>query len=776
MNKLHPKNFLGFLCLIQSFYAQKPIEEYYKNYFQDTREIPYLHLNKTSFFNGEEVWFQAYVIEQNSNQLHPQTSNLYLSVFDEEGKLKDQHLIHIKNGIGKGNFLVDSTFTKEKYVLKASTKWMKNFKEDNSYSQKITIVKNGVKKKSKETNETDFFEFKLFPEGGHIIANSMNNIAFLIKDANHKGIVPAKGIIKDLNQKIIQEFTTNAFGFGRVKLPFVKDQIYHFEATLANGVVLKTQTSRPRLVGISTNIEEKENSFLIQVFTNQNSLPYFTNKHFSIFVHNSRNYIKYPFTFSNKTLYQLEIQKKDLWNGINIVTIFNHNNRPILERLIYNNSESLSLAIDIQKQEIQNDSIRLTLYNKSDSKAYISASFLPKETESVHPNHSIISSVLLKPYVKGYIENPNYYFDNRNKNSVKDLQLLLMTQGWSKFKWSNIFNFKSDKKFDFENGITVTANFNRDFKKERKYILFSPSNNLITEISSNNNPYVLKNSFIKKNSVLSFGLKQGDNILKISPSLTYTNSNLPERVNALDSLSVFNELQLTNFLDIKEGTEVLNEIVIKAKKKEVAQTVYAAATMLRRYQMDQLFIPSGETLIEWLKIKGFGLMELDGFKRLTPRNRFSNTSFSGGNSLPSIMVRVYLDGADVSETIWIVENMYLDEFKEIYFGRNPGRIGEEVHLFRVPPEERKENYSRYTNIKVPVGFLTEKEYYSPKYPSYLTEDFKKFGALYWKPEIEIDGKKIIELKIPMRFQDAIKMYLEGVSKDGLFLSTSKVMK
>lgn len=774
-HKLLPVSLAVFLFCSISLWGQKSIEESYEKYFQDTREIPYLHLNKTSFFNGEEVWFQAYIVEQNSNQLHPQTSNLYLSVFDAKGKLKDQHLIRIKNGIGKGNFLIDSTFTDEKYYLKASTKWMKNFKENNAYSQRISIVQNGLEKKSTSLTEKEYYEFKLFPEGGHIIANSLNNIAFLIKDIHGKGVFPKEGIIRDQKGKIVKRFSTNQFGIGMVNLPFVSNSIYTFEATLFNGIKIKAYTPKPRLIGLSTNIEEKDDAFLLQIFTNSNSLSYLKNKQFTVFVHNSRKYIKFPFALSESTLYELQLQKKDLPHGVNIISIFNEANRPILERLIYHEKENLTAKVLTKKSKIENDSMQIQLFNNSEDSMFLSASFLPEATEANNPNQNLISSVFLKPYVRGYIQNPQYYFNSTNKNRIKDLQLLLMTQGWSKFNWKHIFKKPIERTFEFENGIDITGTFNKKFSRPRTYLLFSPENNIIRELSSSKNPFVLKNTFVKKNSVLSFGLKERDNIIKAAPSLKFSNAQLNDRISSVDSLSTFTELQVTNFLDIRKGTEVLPEIVIKAKKDKPKEQVYGASTMLRRYKMEDILIPSGFTVIDWLRTYGFNLQDVDGFKLFTPRRGFSSGgTFPGMNSLSTILVRVYLDDFEISRSVWMLENMYLDEFREIYFGAEPGRIGEVIYMYRVPPNERPSSSANYANLKSPVGFMTEKEYYSPKYPSYLAKDFKKYGALYWKPSIEIKPNEAFQLKIPMRLQNRMKLFLEGITSKGKFVSESKI--
>ncbi|WP_299162282.1 hypothetical protein [uncultured Tenacibaculum sp.] len=182
------KNYIKIALLLFStiLAAQKSkLNNNYISYFENTREIPFLHLNKTSFLKGEEIWFKAYIQEQNSQKLHPTTTNLYVSIFEESGNLKDQQLIHIKEGMGSGSIDIDSTYTNGNYYLKASTNWMKNFKEDNSFNQKIKII-SSLKSTKKLTRNKGNYEFKLFPEGGHIIENTNNNLGILIKDYTGK--------------------------------------------------------------------------------------------------------------------------------------------------------------------------------------------------------------------------------------------------------------------------------------------------------------------------------------------------------------------------------------------------------------------------------------------------------------------------------------------------------------------------------------------------------------------------------------------------------------
>lgn len=246
------KKKLLFLLLITSnglLFSQNDIDKSYIDYFSNTREVPYLHLNKTSFLQGEEIWFKAYVQEQNSNKLHSTTTNLYVSIFNDKASLIKQKLIQITDGVGRGNFLLDSTYTDSKYYLKASTKWMKNFKEDNAYYQKIKLIKQVENEKNTTASEKDFYEFKLFPEGGHYVANTLNNISLLIKDYKNKGVKIQKGTIKDSDGNIIRHFNTNSLGMNSIRLFLKENDIYTFYATLDNGSEIKAVVPKPEKKG-----------------------------------------------------------------------------------------------------------------------------------------------------------------------------------------------------------------------------------------------------------------------------------------------------------------------------------------------------------------------------------------------------------------------------------------------------------------------------------------------------------------------------------------------
>ena len=730
---------LIFTCIV-FFYTSiqsqsvKKIDSAYINYFEKVREIPHLHLNKTSFLQGENIWFQAYVFEQNSQKLHKPTSNLYVSIYDELGKLKKQKLIHIQNGIGKGNFKIDSSFTNTAYFIKASTNWMRNFDEDFSFSQKIVVVKNNESKVQK-INKDSFFDFQLFPEGGHIVANTFNRIGILLKDANNKGVEITKGTIKDQNGKEIDVFKTNSFGLGEAFLPFKENQKYIFEAILTNGEKIEVMTPDVKKLGITLNLvnDEKNQNFIVNILTNSKTLQNISGKNYKIWLHNTRKYIHYDLKFDvSKKVYAFILEKNSILKGINIITLFNEENKPILERVFYNETDNL-ITNSIKASIISkiNDSLKVTITNNHAEKLFMSGSFLPSLTKAYRPDQNIASSILLNPYVKGNIENAAYYFNEQQKNRLADLDLLLLTQGWSKYNWNQIFINPPSENFKFENGIDITFAFNRKIlpsqQVQMQYVDYKSNENYALTIPLNkNNHFVLENSFITENTMLLFGIKSGENLYKISPSISYTNTLIYDNINKNQIKElVATPNEFSNFSYLLDDYIMLDDVIINSKLQDHKKPENSGIRMkvISNYY-------------GYIESFYFGS---DKYGFLNNRRGASwNVNFGINNQFQSFestsnMIK-FRDFGSLSEPIFTDKKMY-----------DP------------------------STIVLPFGFSKSKEYYSPKYPSFSEKAYLEYGAIFWKPSIEIEANSTVEITIPDNNLDSILLNLEGTDQLGKLL-------
>ncbi|CAM1351933.1 hypothetical protein [Tenacibaculum insulae] len=770
----------------------KTIDTAYVSYFQNTRETPYLHLNKTSFLKGEEIWFQAYVIEQNSKKLHKTTSNLYVSLFNDQKQIKDQFLIHIKNGIGRGSIVLDSTFTEGNYYIKASTNWMKNFKESNSYNQKIKII-SSIKKEKKLIEEKEFYEFKIFPEGGHILESTINNLGILIKDKNGEGVKIKSGNIKNKSKKIIANFKTNFFGLGNVNFFFKKNENYVFEATLENGVIIKATSQKAKKNGITLRVVNSNPNFLsINLKTNKNSLPKLTQSDITVFIHNTNKYKKFNVKFNVKShKYALLINKKELPVGLNTITVFN-NNKPILERLIFINNKSLFSKIETKNTAINSDSLEVNLKNTTNETTHVSASFLPLITKAYTPQNSIVTSAFFKPFIKGDIQNFNYYFTEINQKKLRELDLLLITQGWTKYKWNDIFNNKPKTNFIFENGINITLKSNA--KSKNPVLMYSPENNILREIKSLKAPYLLKNTFVKKNSIVKFGVKSHGNIFETTPILSYSKNSLKETLN-YDHKTKNSELDYSSFKYLPNDFEFLNEVIVKANKRKTESNVFQATTLFNSFKMKDIMIRSGETVMDFVSYKTEKrLNNINGTRVTSPKKKeniskgkisekTSRTKYlealakETASAMPGSLLglSIIINGNNMSHNPSILERMPLEDVEEISFGDKSPRKSGIVYIKTLTPLQLKTKKTKMKIIKLPYGFMNEKEFYNPKYPSYSNKTFKHFGAIYWKPNIIIPANSSISFKIPKNQQKKIKMFMEGMSEKGKVISEEVIL-
>lgn len=774
------------------------IDTSYGEYFQDSREIPYLHLNKTVFLRGEEIWFQAYVLNQNSKKLHEKTTNLYVSIFNQEGALKDQRLIYIDKGIGKGNILLDSTFTRKKYFIKASTNWMRNFNEDQSFVQEITIVNSKEEPQKTSTLKKDaFFDFQVFPEGGHLLEEVTNTLGILIKDKNGNGQLVTNGILKDKKGATISTFNTNSMGIGSITYFYDKGENYTLTATLENGSEVTKSVPKAKEYGVALNVYNPGTPLInITLNTNTSTLGSLIGKTYRIWIHNTSSYYKMNVSFQPKNnTYSILVKKENLSKGVNIITVFDEKNQPILERLIFNYDDSLFQNV-LVKSSKSTDSLKVDFRGVSNEKVYLSASFLPGQTKAYTPSNSLYTAFLLKPYVKGNIENPHYYFTNTNRKKLGALDNLLLTQGWSKYSWNKIFSKPNQLNFKFESGITVNGKLNKRLKKGERLMAFSKENNLLDEVAVSNNGFTFSNYIFRKNSKIDFALQTKKRILRIKPVLQYSSTPLKQELDVAPLVKNNAELEITGFQSLMEERKLLDEIRLATKRREYKNKPYGGNSILTGYKMKDRINANGETILNFLREKRFNVSTTGGDVQITSGRRgvqrtrtnlvenddgtFSTVEAAEIDQparFKSGSVRVFLDDVDITNSLWLLESMYLNAVEEVFFGQLTDTwSAQQIYIYSASPQAIAGNKNPFQSVLLNHGFEKTKEYYQPQYPSYLNDTYLRYGTIFWKPNIVLDKSKTYQLEIPKNLQKHIVMYLEGVSESGKLFSKRVLLK
>jgi hypothetical protein len=321
---------------------------------------------------------------------------------------------------------------------------MKNFDEPNAYVESFKVINpedeslNVMKQDAQISLDAQFL-----PEGGNFIHSVKTNVGVIIKNSDGLGVSNIEGDIYDSDQKFVTSFQTNTLGIGRFQLtPNLK---YNYVAKfnhLNHDYEFEIEDIKPK--GVSIHVNNFSANLAVQLNTNESTLKDIKGKAFKLLIHNGSDSKGTLVTFKEKNILEL-VKFEELFPGVNILTLFDDNNRPVLERMFFNykgvnfiesgtpSSTQLmdSTLIRIPLEKLDRDSIK---------NSNISISVLPAETKSYRRHHNIISQTYLQPYVESYIENAQYYFTDIDNKKKYDLDNLLITQGWSSYSWDNIFN------------------------------------------------------------------------------------------------------------------------------------------------------------------------------------------------------------------------------------------------------------------------------------------------------------------------------------------------
>ncbi|MEM6684558.1 MAG: hypothetical protein AAF617_02090 [Bacteroidota bacterium] len=756
------------------FGQQKSVEATYSDYFSLPREAVYMHLNKTTFFKGEEIWFKGYAYDQKNRLSSKATTNINVGIYDAVGNQVKKALFAAKDGVMHGNFAIDSTFSAGTYYLKAETNWMKNFRENNAFVQKIDIITDEgfAKRKSSETAQ---FDFQFLPEGGHMVANTQNNIGFKVIDSNGKG-VKASGIVYNAQQQQVASFESNALGMGTFLLQPEQNQQYTAKITLENGAEITENMPAAKAEGIALIVKNVVDDMLIVEFnTNEKTLAKYPDKTYKILIHQNGNYKTAMLKFKNTTK-AVSIEKKILFAGVNTITVFDDKQQPVVERLVFNEYGLKNANVHVSKINTINDSILVSIkeLNLNDA-AQVSISVLPEATQSYRPDHSIVSNFYLKPHIRGYIEKPHYYFHNMDQKKQLELDVLLLTQGWSRYDWKDIFGGKLSIRHYFENGITISGRVNFPATGIDSILLHSTKNNSAQFIKlDTDQKFELAGAFLEKDENIRFSYvsKDGD-LKKPKMYLRFKVSDTDEQLSEDFLQPYYSNVDTSEFAMPKDfiydKVEALDTIVLEAENPRLAYK--------DRFMADPQVTDITEkeyyyyyNVVQFLHLNGFNAVQNMGAVYISHR--------SARRGRPAVFLdnRLLRDPAKR-----ILYNLSLSEIERIVIDTHsvvPVLGGKADGIIKIYTRETPlfEFNDMYLSTKTPAFFTKGKAYYAPSYASYLNPLFQKYGTIAWMPNVALHTNTPTSFKIYDTYTKNVTLFIEGISENGSLISEQKTIK
>ncbi|RYG09052.1 MAG: hypothetical protein EOO07_24515, partial [Chitinophagaceae bacterium] len=399
---------------------------------------------------------------------------LYVEIADANNRVLNRNMVQLQYGVGWGSLpLTALRYPEGTYTLRAYTNWMRNFGDNFIFEKQIKVV-NDIEAKSKSTtansgvrkpNQTTTIAKKqaiqFFPEGGSMLENAAGIVAFKAEDAMGK-ILKVKGVILASNGDTITPFEAKDGGMGAFMLMPMSGVKYTAKGVFNDKIPFTAALPDAVSKGFTTRVTVADSVFKVIVSTNEATLAEYTGKELELRArHGGVVYAALKFQM-NALQKVAELSKKDFPSGITAVTLTDFQGKAHSERLLYIEPKMALKVLVTTNKPIYKSKERVVVNIKTldaqdkpvkseVSMAAVDASIVPEGSGN------IVSYFALESELRGKIENAQRYFDAKNPNRTKQLDLLLLTQGWRDFVWKRMKDTSISIKNINETGFTISG-------------------------------------------------------------------------------------------------------------------------------------------------------------------------------------------------------------------------------------------------------------------------------------------------------------------------------
>ncbi|MGW8122213.1 TonB-dependent receptor [Roseivirga echinicomitans] len=765
--------------LLNSIHGQKgtSLQEKLDFYNQEyPQEKVYLHTDRKYYAPGEPIWFQSYLTAGYLHEPSPFSANVYVELYSDTDSLVAEKLIFSETGFGQGVIDVPQQLREGNYVLRAYTNWMRNFDQNFFFEKPIVVVTGAeVERKASASNNIDI---QFFPEGGNLVVGIPAKVGFKAINSSGKGIYVEGEVYNSAGTKVTS-FDTQHDGMGLFTLLPLAGESYTVKLTGRNEVY-----ALPKLANEGYGIEVIQRPNQLRLIFRAKSGNASKGK-YKVLLH-TRGLVSHTIEVDLSKGEALGmISTDEIPAGISHITLFDENERPLLERLVFmDRSIETSLVLDkpsYNPREKLTAKIKLTDINGDPFRGKMSMSVLDiDKVIDGSPEQTIYSALLLSSDLKGYVDNPMYYFNTENTVAKKHLDLVMMTHGWSRFVWDDLMN-DNYPQFDFpvELGVSLAGTLFKEFSTKTE------SSGQVTLVNNRSFPPLILEAETDKDGRFSFQnlmVYNTDNLLlkgksaKGAENVRFEVDTLKERL--ATPKPIFKSIL---------GQEVVLE------KEEFLQFKKERDMIERAFNPDSLFTDLGTVTVEGSKLQieredkrkkektayGTGTSAFD-FTEWSATGAYTNIFSALVGKFPGVTVRmgptgeptvVIRAGGFTYPALFLLDDIPTDAalisgLSPLSFSRvvlfkgfaataifgDAGKGGvmafytKSADGLSLSPEALKNSSTMI--VELPYTYDQPREFYAPKYDVQKPEDAKpdKRAVLHWQTLIELDenGEATIE--------------------------------
>lgn len=312
------------------------------------------------------------------------------------------------------------------------------------------------------------FDVQFFPEGGALLSNNWQQVAFKAIGADGKAVNATGEVYQD--SIVVASVHTQHDGMGKFRLPVNPGKTFYAVMRTEEGVEKRFELPAASDTGWGITVTGQDSVLRYRIIKGMRAtLPeelYVVVHCRGIFIGSSRV----------NGLTKGTINLGVVPEGISHIVLVDGEGNVYSQRLFFvKRSQRPELKITTNKTTyIARELVEMEIDFEEPYKGVFDGSFSISVTDdqkvvqdSLEDN--ILSNLLLTSDLKGYIDNPAYYFSDTTAEVANHLDLVMMTHGWTRFDISKLAKGEfSDLKYPLEIGQVISGQVNNFWGKKSK--------------------------------------------------------------------------------------------------------------------------------------------------------------------------------------------------------------------------------------------------------------------------------------------------------------------
>ena len=405
------------------------------------QEKIFLHTDKPYYMAGDTIWFRAHVVDASS--LAPADASRYVYVdFRHVDKppvgtaapAAQHYRILERDGIYAGYIPLPMTLESGNYELTAYTHFMRNLPHDYLFRQSVYVSAYGARYTPDKQDSASDYDVTFHPEGGYFIEGVRCTAGFkaLRADGVSVGIT---GHIVDETGREAARFASLHAGMG--KCSFTPEAGHRYTAICRDAAGTERRVRLP---------EAEPQACVLQLFPASErftvqaaAAPGYDPGALRLLIH-CRGNVCYNRELDPVTR-QASFRWEDLPQGVLQILLLDEGLRTLSERLLfhYDPGKEAAARIHPDKPEYgrrEKVSLELEFRDAAGDPLTGNVSLAVTDSRIIDPDFAhrdIRTELLLESELRGYIEDPDYYFGERTPERMAAADALMLTQGWRRY-------------------------------------------------------------------------------------------------------------------------------------------------------------------------------------------------------------------------------------------------------------------------------------------------------------------------------------------------------